>query len=597
MSRTKALFTRQSSWLIPLLVACSACTGTVASDDGVAPPQTPPGGAQGGAPSSAGPSLNAGAPSAPPVMEPGAIPSVPPATERGGSKVVPSNELDSGRVVLRRLNRTEYDNTVRDLLGTLSKPARDTFAADDVGDHFDTIGNKLVMSLLLAEQVEKAAETLVDELLARPPGDAWRTRILSCEPTAASAATCYQQILSTFMRRAYRRPPTAEEVQARVALATSVQQSSGNPMIGLNAALKSILLSPHFLYRIELGDPGSSAAAPISDYELATRLSYFLWASMPDEPLLQAAEAKKLTPAGAELDAEVDRLLADPKAQGFFESFAGQWLSTRESQAFVADPAKFPGFDDELRLAMGQETNAFFKALVADKQPLSALLLADFTFLNDRLARHYGVAGGQSTFTKVSVQGSERGGILTHASFLTFTSYAFRTSPVRRADWVLEHLLCDPPPAAPPDVPALTEQTPTTGTLRQQFEQHRANPACAGCHVIMDPIGFSLEHFDATGAYRSVDNGGMVDASGVMADGTPLTSHKDLARAVASDADYAMCVAKHLLTYAVGRSFSAPEAKAYAGGVGVKVKDGTWPELLHAVIKSQAFLTRRGEAP
>lgn len=609
MLHTKRI-TSPIGWLAPLVLCLPACTGVI--DDGAATQvpgtagatslpgaggaSTPGSNAGGGATGGVGASGGAGAVT-PGAGATGAGTSGAGATgQRGGTNVVPTNVLDPGRVVLRRLNRAEYDNTVRDLLGTSTTPAKDTFAADDVADGFDTIGQKLVMSLLLAEQIQTATETLVTELVGRPAGDAFRTRILACTPTTANAATCYQQILSGFMRNAYRRPVTSEEVQARVTLASSIATSSGDPMEGLKGALKSVLMSPNFLYRVELGDPKSTAAAPVNDYELATRLSYFLWGSMPDSALSAAADAKKLTPAGADLDAQIDRMLSDAKFDGFVASFAGQWLSTRDALQWVADDTKFPTFDDALRTSMPQETNLFFKSLFAEKQPLQALLLADYTYANDRLAKHYGIAAGQAAFTRTSLQGSPRQGILTQESFLTVTSYPFRTSPVRRADWILEHLLCDPPPPAPPGVPPLNETVPMATTLRAHFEQHRSSPACASCHQIMDPIGFALENFDAIGGYRTMDNGAPVDASGQLADGTPLSGAKDLAQAIAADADYPICLAKQLLTYGVGRSFSAPDAKAYAASVGLAVKDGTWPDLLRAVVKSQAFLTRRGEA-
>jgi Protein of unknown function (DUF1592)/Protein of unknown function (DUF1588)/Protein of unknown function (DUF1587)/Protein of unknown function (DUF1595)/Protein of unknown function (DUF1585) len=524
---------------------------------------------------------------------------VPGKDEPGGTAVMPTTVLDPGRVVLRRLNRTEYDNTIRDLLGSTANLAMTTpFAADDENEGFDTIGESLVMSLLLSEQMDQAASKLVAELLARPAGDVWRTKILSCEPGAQDFDACVSQILTSFMKNAYRRPVSAEEVNARVAMAKSVLESGADPLAALAAALKSVLLSPHFLYRVELGAPDSAVATPLSDYELASRLSYFLWASMPDEALLAAAEAGELSLAGPGLSAQVERMLADPKSQGLIESFAGQWLSTRDATSFVPDETAFPDFNDELRLSLSQETNLFFEALITENQPLTALLLADFSFVNERLARHYGLPSpaGSDAFTRVSLNGRERMGVLTQASMLSTTSYPSRTSPVKRAEWVLERLLCESPPPPPAAIPGLKEELPPGLTRRQEFEMHRAEPACAGCHNIMDPIGFSMENFDATGAYRTMDNGGAVDSSGQLADGTPLAGHEDLARAIAEDADYAICVAKHLLTFAVGRSFSGKEAKAYAGGVGVPMKDATWPEFISAVVQSEAFRTRRGEA-
>jgi hypothetical protein len=580
MSHFNASTRRFCGALTTALLSLSACNADISSPDG-----------------SGWPSLRDRGGKAPGANGDSSLPPVKPSTMPGGTNVVPTTELDPGRVVLRRLNRSEYDNTVRDLLGTANKPAATSFAADDVEDGFDTIGESLVMSLVLAEQLDKATGDLVDELLARPAGDVWRSRILVCEPTVANAATCVPQVLSAFMKSAYRRPVTADEVQARASVASTVQNASGDALRGLGAALKSVLMSPHFLYRVELGDPASPAATPLNDYELASRLSYFLWASMPDSSLLDAAEGKKLTPAKLDLTAQVDRMLADPKAQGLIDGFAGQWLSTREAAAFVADETVFPSYDDALRLAMPQETKLFFKALLEEQQPLTALLLGDFTFVNARLAEAYGLPAGTAEFQRVSLQGTPRAGILTQAAFLTVSSYPARTSPVRRANWVLDHLLCDPPPAAPANVPALTEKLPPGATLRETFELHRKDPGCASCHQIMDPIGFALENFDAMGSYRTVDNGAPVDASGQLADGTPINGVGDLARAIAEDDDFPICVAKQLLTYAVGRSFGAPAAKAYAAGIGIKGRAATWSDFVKSIVTSEAFLTRRGEAP
>lgn len=570
---------RSSLWTLAVALSAAGCTGVV--DD-------PAPGGPGATNQSGSGGVGAGGSTQ--------LPPVPDATQRGGTRVQPTTTLDGGRVVLRRLNRAEYDNTMRDLLGSMSNPARTTpFAADDVADGFDTLGQNLVMSLFLAEQMDGAANILVDELFARPAGDAWRARVLPCEPTVENFSVCATQVLTAFMNNAFRRPVAPDEVQARVTLGSSVLQSSGNARSGLGAALKSVLMSPHFVYRVELGDPNSPEATPLSDYELATRLSYFLWASMPDAALFEAAGAKKLTSSPDGLSAQVQRLLADPKSQGFIEGFAGQWLATRASGQFVASKEQFPDYDDALRLSLPQETNLFFQALIAEKQPLTSLVLADFSFVNDRLARHYGVPVTQSGFARTSLAGTPRMGVLSHASVLAFTSYAHRTSPVRRADWVLENLLCDPPPV-PAMVPPF-DDTPKQGTtLRQQFEEHRANPACAACHKIMDPIGFALEGYDAVGAYRTQENGVAVDTTGQLADGTPLADARDLAEAIAKDADYAICVAKQALTYAVGRSFSEAEARNYAGGLGVMMKDATWPAFIEAVVQSEAFRTRRGQA-
>ena len=513
--------------------------------------------------------------------------------------VVPSKTLDPGRVVMRRLNIAEYNNTVRDLLGTMLRPA-DKFPADNVTDGFDTVGTVLSYSDLLVEGNETAASQLVDELLARPTADPIRTRVLVCEPTTANLATCLPQILMPFMKNAYRRPVTADEVQDLAQLGTTIAQSSGDPLRGVTASLKAVLLSPHFLFHVEGGDPAATSASPLNDYELASRLSYFLWSSMPDAALMQAADGKKLSGgATPEFTAQVTRMLADPRSQALVDNFGGQWLSIRDVDGVSPDGNVFTTFDESLRSSIAQETNLFFASLFKDAQPLTTLLLADFTFVNDRLAKHYGLPGGQTGFAKVSLAGVPRVGILTQETFLTVTSMADRTSPVRRGNWVLEHVLCDPTPAPPPGV--LPINTPAMGsglTVRAVLEQHRASAACSPCHKSIDPLGLGFENYDAIGAYRTMDNGQSVDASGNLPDGRTFTGAQALAPLLANDPRFTNCVVRQALTYAVGRSFDTSEARAYAAGVAQPLMGkGTWPDLVRAVATSAAFVTRRGEAP
>ena len=283
------------------------------------------------------------------------------------------------------------------------------------------------------------------------------------------------------MKNAYRRPVVAAEVDDLAQLGTSIAQSSGDPLRGVTASLKAVLLSPYFLFHVEGGDPTASTASPLNDYELASRLSYFLWSSMPDAALMQAADGNKLgggtTP---EFTSQVTRMLADPRSQALVDNFGGQWLSTREVNGVEPDGDVFKTFDESLRSSIAQETSLFFASLFKDAQPLTALLLADFTFVNDRLAKHYGLPGGQTGFAKVSLTGVPRLGLLTQETFLTVTSMPDRTSPVRRGNWVLEHVLCDPTPAPPPGVLPIT--TPEAGsglTVRAALEQHRASAACS----------------------------------------------------------------------------------------------------------------------
>lgn len=513
--------------------------------------------------------------------------------------VVPTTQLDSGRVVLRRLNVAEYNQTIRDLLGTTTTPGA-AFPGDNVQDGFDTLGEALHYTDLLTTQVEEATTTLVNELLARPATDPIRTKILVCTPTAANVSTCMTQILTPFMKNAYRRPVTTAEVADLVTLASTITQSSGDVMRGVNAAFKTVLLSPHFLFHVELGAPKVTTPSPLNDYELANRLSYFLWGSMPDAQLMLAADGTTLSPASAALSTQIDRMIADPKSQGLVNSFAGQWLWSRKVQDVSPDPMLFPTVDQALLDAIPQETSFFFKSLLTSGKPLSTLLLADYTFVNDRLAKHYGLPAAPKTFTQVTLPASSnRMGILTQETFLTTTSQPNRSSPVKRGSWILEQLLCDPPASPPPNVPVLPTFEVGSGlTGRQYLEAHVKVAYCAGCHTSIDPIGFTLENFDGVGTYRTTDNSQPIDASGVMPDGTKFNGPVEIAKWVANDPRFPRCVAKQMMTYAVGRSFDNPAALAYVAGLAESVgKNGTWSQMVHAVATSQAFLTRRGEGP
>lgn len=507
--------------------------------------------------------------------------------------------------MLRRLNQSEYNNTVRDLLGTEQRPA-DQFPPDDISvEGFDTIGLALNFSSLYAEQAERAADQLAAELIARPVADPVRQRLLPCEPTADDANGCMSDTLSGFMRRAFRRPPTSEEIAAMVSLASEVRGLGGTPTDGLHAALQAVLLSPDFLYKVELDpDPSSDAPHPVSDLEFASRLSYFLWSSMPDDILLDAAERGAFSQNPDEIEAQFTRMLADPKSDRLLADFGGQWLGTRATVDVAPDSELFPDFDEALRLSMRKETDAFFAALVREALPLEALLTADFTFADARLAEHYGLAAlpeGDEP-ERVSLAGSERRGILTQTSFLSSTSYPQRTSPVKRGAWVLEQLLCSPPPPPPPDVDtSLESPTPDENlTLREKFEQHRSNPACASCHATFDPVGMALENFDAIGAFRELDNGKPIDATGQLGGGAmAFDGPRELAAVLAADSRFVPCVIKQLMAYSVGRTFRPADASQYVQGLAGQAlaRGGSWQDALGTVVGSEAFTTRRGEAP
>jgi Protein of unknown function (DUF1592)/Protein of unknown function (DUF1588)/Protein of unknown function (DUF1587)/Protein of unknown function (DUF1595)/Protein of unknown function (DUF1585) len=596
MRSTPALLSHRHELVMVGLLVLSACTGTSSL-----PPGTPGAKGTGTNPPSAGSGAGGSASTA---GGTGATSGAGAAVSGGGNAVgigavAPSTQLDPGRVMLRRLNVAEYNNTVRDLLGTTTRPA-DKFTGDDVADGFDTLGEALSFSDVLGEDVENAATALATEVLARPATDPIRSKILVCTPTAANLATCLTQIMTTFMKNAYRRPVTPAEVASVVQLASAITTSSGDVNRGLNAAFTRVLLSPYFIFHVELGTPNSSAATNLNDYELASRLSYFLWSSMPDATLMQAADATMLSPAGAPYATQVDRLLADAKAQGLVDNFAGQWLWIREVSGVSPDPELFPTVDQALLDAIPQETGLFFKSLLTGAKPLSTLLLANYTFVNARLAKQYGLPGGGTAFAQVTLPAtSNRMGILTQETFLTTTSQPNRTSPVKRGEWILEQLLCDPPPAPPPNVPTLPPIVTGSGlTGRAYLEEHIQNPYCASCHASIDPLGFTLENFDAVGSYRTLDNAQAIDPSGVMPDGAKFSGPTEIAQWIAKDPRFPRCMTKQMMTYAIGRSFDSTQALAYvAGAADPLASNGTWTQLVHTVATSQAFLTRRGEGP
>jgi hypothetical protein len=508
--------------------------------------------------------------------------------------------LDPGRVTMRRLNSAEYNNTVRDLLGTSLRPA-DAFPPDEVSDGFDTIGATLAIPPSRLESYESAAQSLVDELFALPTTDARRKAVLSCSLDNGQEDACGQKVLAGLMRGAFRRPPAAEEVRRFTQLAQTVRGLGATAEEGLKAAMRALLMAPQFVFRIEKDSaPGRVDANPVSDYELATRLSYFVWASIPDQELFAEAEAGHLTQQVGTLTKQLDRMLASPKAAALAESFAAQWLGLPALATKLPSVAAFPNYDPTLLSSAATETKQFFRELLKNDAPVESLIDADFSVIDARLGRNYGVTVSGQGFVHTSLSGTPRIGILGQASFLIGTSHPDRTSPVKRGAWVLTNLLCSKPPPPPQMVPELITPTPGGGsTLRQKLEAHRASPQCSACHNLMDPIGLALENFDAIGQYRSEDNGIAIDAHGTLPSGVTVNGERDLALALANDPRYAPCVTQQLLTYAVGRSFDTSEAKAYAATVAADASAGGtlgWQAALRAVVSSEAFRTRRGEA-
>lgn len=612
------------------------------------------------------------------------------------AKIDCSGPRNPGRVTVRRLNRFEYNNTIRDLTGVDFRPA-DDFPADDIGYGFDHIGDVLSLPPLLMEKYLRAAEQVaaraivafdlpqaprkripVDELkvaggdgesvegfrlLANAeetfryqrffkPGEyilrarAYQTpagdeparlalrldgqdvqtfevqatekepglfetrleiaegrrrlgaaflndfydpknpdpdrrdrnllveylelegplglpeyelpeshrRIIFVEPKTGNEAECARQILERFASRAFRRPAAASELDRLVAIAEMVRADSGNFAQGIQVALQAVLASPHFLFRIEQDAAPGSAPRTLNDYELATRLSYFLWSSLPDDELFELARRGELRP---QLEAQISRMLADPKSQALIENFGSQWLQTRRLESVTPDVAKFPAFTAELRAAMHRETALFFEHVLREDRSLFELLDADYTFVNDVLAKHYGLSGVEGTeFRKVSLAGTARGGLLTQASILTITSNPTRTSPVKRGKWILEQILGTPPPPPPPGAGELSEEREAilSGSVRQRLERHRADPNCATCHQRMDPLGFAFENFDAIGGWRTEDGEFEVDPAGVLPDGRTFSGAPELRQVLLADrGPFRRNLVEKMLTYALGR--------------------------------------------
>jgi hypothetical protein len=380
----------------------------------------------------------------------------------------------------------------------------------------------------------------------------------SAPATEAAERGCAKRIISTLARRAYRRPLTDTDLQDLMPFYEQ-GRADGTFDLGIQKALERLLVSSQFLFRIERQPPGVApgSAYRVSDLELASRLSFFLWSSIPDDELLDLAAAGKLKDPRL-VAQQVKRMLADPRSQALTTNFAAQWLYLRDLTAKHPDEVLFPDFDETLRDAMARETELFVDSVFRENRPVTDLLTANYTFLNERLAKHYGISNVRgSYFRRVTLpDGSTRGGLLGQGSVLTITSYANRTSPVLRGKWVLENLLSAAPPPPPPNIPSLkTEGAGKPLTLRDAMTQHRANPSCATCHARMDPIGFAMENFDATGKWREIDAGGPIDASGVFPDGAAFAGVGGLKKVLLKQSDqFVSTVAERLLMYAVGRN-------------------------------------------
>jgi Protein of unknown function (DUF1592)/Protein of unknown function (DUF1588)/Protein of unknown function (DUF1587)/Protein of unknown function (DUF1595)/Protein of unknown function (DUF1585) len=582
----------------------------------------------------------------------------------------------------RRLNRYEYNATVRDLLGIPFQPAAD-FPVDDSGYGFDNIAAVLSVSPVLLEKYLAAAENIAKAATVPPTApapsvqrysaqefrlavdfdadydillavrgtapapqatflidgvpaetlsidgapDGLRSvqfrlhlgrgnpelsveltpsdtrlryveirgpyhpaptplpesyaRVFRCgHPPGHHTLACARTNLRDLAHRAYRRPVTEEEVSGLVHFVELAQQRGDSIDRGMQLALEALLVSPRFLFRVE-------PSGNLDDFQFASRLSYFLWSSLPDEQLFQLALDHRLRDPDV-LHSQIHRMLLDPKSRALVENFGGQWLQTRNLASVQPDPEKFPQFDPALRRDMQRETELFFQFILREDRPVADFLGANYTFLNDRLASFYGVPGIQGReFRRVELPpDSHRGGVLTQASVLTVSSYPARTSPVLRGKWVLQNLLDSPPPPPPPNVPNLDEKAiGATMSMRQQLEQHRANPACRGCHARMDPLGFGLENYDAIGRWRTQDGSFTIDASGALPNGQTFQGPEDLKQILQRDQDaFVNALGSKLLTYALGRKLTM---RAVRGSE-------TFSQLVEDVVTSPVFLEQSG---
>jgi len=436
------------------------------------------------------------------------------------------------------------------------------------------------------------------------PGDTpSRRRIFVCRPTGADAGDgCARKTLAALARRAYRRPVADQDVVKLLEFYRQGRAANGFDG-GIQSALERVLVDPQFLFRIERepAAPPARGVYRVSDVELASRLSFFLWSSIPDDELLDLAARGKLSDA-ATLEQQVRRMLADSRADALVSSFGAQWLYLRNIGAVAPDVNAFPGFDGNLRDALLEETQLFLESQRREDHSVVDLLTANYTFLNERLARHYGVPGIYgSHFRRVTITDPNRVGLLGQGSILTVTSYATRTSPVVRGKWLLENILGAPPPAPPPNVPPLPDRGTEgqTMSVRERMEQHRKNPVCASCHAQMDPLGFALENYDAIGRWRTTDDAQTpIDSTATLADGRVVHGPAELREMlVAKRQDFVMTVTQKLLTYALGRGLDASDMPA----VRRIVRDGAahdyrWSTLILGITRSVPFQMRRSES-
>lgn len=517
----------------------------------------------------------------------------------GGSGVVTvtPDAAPPGRVTLRRLNAREYDNTIRDLVGLDLKPSVSAqFPADEWGDGFDNDGAVLTTSALSSEKYLQAAQSVVKTALADAGA---RAKLVTCQ--LETDANCAASTLGEFARRAFRRTVTADELAPYLTLVPLAKSKGDTTEVGLGLAMAAVLASPDFLFLLE-PDAMPNVTRALTGFEQASRLSYFIWSSMPDETLFQAAAQGKLSQP-ADVAAQVQRMLSDPKASAFADVLSSEWMQTVALRYAEPNASVFANWKPTLLGAMEQELRQFFGPIVNGSVPASDLLSANYTYVNQELAQFYGLPNAASlsaSFTRVEVDTARRGGVLRQGSFLVLTSHPDRNSPTRRGKWILERLLCSPPAPPPATVPALDTNAPFEGTLRQRLEtlHKNASPTCKACHAVVDPMGFALENYDAVGQWRDMDGKYPVDATGTMPGTTnAFNGAADVTKLLAADPRFPACIAKQLMTFATGRKVT-PEDKPLLDSLGQQFAAQGWklPQLAQMVASSSPMMFRQTEA-
>lgn len=509
-----------------------------------------------------------------------------------------------GRVLLRRLNRNEYINTVRDLFRTELKIGAE-LPVDPGGYGFDNVDEALSISGTLLTKYLESTKRIAREVVRVSEEQINIGSQLSVPtPKAGKELRTVRRLLHRLANRAYRRPASETEKNRLEELFTESLDETGSLENALELTVQAILSSPQFLFHLEIDSAqaveAGTAVRRLNSYEVASRLSYFLWSSMPDETLFSLAEQGKLTDPRI-IRAQTRRMLNDARFSAFVDNFTGQWLELRRFEQIQPDPDLFPEFDDALRHAMAKETRLFFEAIVRENRSILELIDADFAFVNGRLAKHYGIPGVDgNSFRRIALsEDSPLGGVLTQGSILTLTSHPNRTSPVNRGKWILERILGTPPPPPPLDVPELEEGEDGVSfrSLRLQLEQHRSNPDCAACHAKMDPIGLAFENFDAIGRWRDLeDNKFPIKPSGRLPSGEFFDGPRELKAILKNREGVARSLIKNMMTYALGRGLAYYDKCAIDDIFDRLVsEDYRFSALIDGIVSSEPFLMQGTE--